>query len=114
LLDRFVSEHGAAQGTGLTLSASQADFAQGRGVPGVDYRVQSWVDHHPDAPYDAITCIEATEHLASDQLSAEDKVAVYRQFFAHCAAWLKDEGRLGLQLICLDNVGHDGAADRPS
>jgi cyclopropane-fatty-acyl-phospholipid synthase len=109
LLDRFVTRHGAAQGVGLTLSASQARHASQRRVPGVDYQVQSWVDHRPDAAFDAITCIEATEHLASDRLSAEDKVAVYRQFFAHCAAWLKDEGRLGLQLICLDNVGHDGS-----
>ena len=109
LLDRFVASHGLAQGVGLTLSESQATFARGRRVPGVEFHVQSWVDHEPDAPYDAITCIEATEHLASDRLGADDKVAVYRQFFAHCAAWLKDEGRLGLQLICLDNVGHEGS-----
>ena len=109
LLDRFTVSHGLAQGVGLTLSASQAAFARGRQVPGVEFDVQSWVDHEPDSPYDAITCIEATEHLASDRLGADDKVAVYRQFFARCAAWLKDEGRLGLQLICLDNVGHEGS-----
>jgi cyclopropane-fatty-acyl-phospholipid synthase len=109
LLQRFVGAHGLAQGVGLTLSESQAAYARGRGVPGVDFRVQSWVDHQPDAPYDAITCIEATEHLASDRLGADDKVAVYRQFFTRCAAWLKDDGRLGLQLICLDNVGHEGS-----
>jgi cyclopropane-fatty-acyl-phospholipid synthase len=109
LLDRFAAAHGLASGVGLTLSTSQAAFARGRRVPGVDFRVQSWVDHDPDARYDAITCIEATEHLASDRLDADDKVAVYRQFFARCADWLKDDGRLGLQLICLDNVGHEGS-----
>jgi len=109
LLDRFVSVHGLAQGVGLTLSESQAACARARRVPGVDFRVQSWVDHEPDAPYDAITCIEATEHWASDRLDDDEKVAVYRQFFARCAAWLKEEGRLGLQLICLDNVGHEGS-----
>ena len=71
--------------------------------------MQSWVDHRPDAPYDAISCIEATEHWASDRLEADDKVAVYRQFFGRCAEWLRDDGRLGLQLICLDNVGHAGS-----
>jgi len=109
LLDRFVAAHGLSSGVGLTLSESQATFARNRQVPRVDFRVQSWVDHEPDARYDAITCIEATEHLASDRLDADEKVAVYRQFFTHCAAWLTDEGRLGLQLICLDNVGHEGS-----
>ena len=60
-------------------------------------------------PYDAISCIEATEHLASDALGADEKVEVYRAFFHRCAEWLRDDGRLGLQLICLDNVGHEGS-----
>ena len=34
---------------------------------------------------------------------------VYRAFFDRCAGWLRDGGRLGLQLICLDNVGHEGS-----
>jgi cyclopropane-fatty-acyl-phospholipid synthase len=109
LLDRFVAAHGAGGGVGLTLSAAQAAFATSRRVPGVDYRVEHWIDHRPASSYDAITCIEATEHLASDRLTADEKVDVYRTFFDRCAAWLKDGGRLGLQLICLDNVGHEGS-----
>lgn len=109
LLDRCVSAHGVAGGVGLTLSEAQATFARRRHVAGVDFRVESWVDHRPDHPYDAITCIEATEHLASDTLSADEKVEVYRAFFHQCAEWLRDGGRLGLQLICLDNVGHEGS-----
>jgi len=109
LLDRFATEAALASGVGLTLSRSQAAFAKSRGVPNVEYRVESWVDHQPEKPYDAITCIEMTEHLASDRLSADEKVEVYRAFFERCAAWLQSEGRLGLQLICLDNVGHEGS-----
>jgi cyclopropane-fatty-acyl-phospholipid synthase len=109
LLNHVVCSHGVVSGTGLTLSEAQAAFARGRRVPGVDFRVESWVDHEPEMPYDAITCIEATEHLASDRLTADEKVAVYRAFFDRCAAWLRDDGRLGLQLICLDNVGHEGS-----
>ena len=96
-------------GVGLTFSQAQAAFAGGRRVPDVDFRVESWIDHQPDSPYDAITCIEVTEHLASDPLSADEKVDVYRAFFDRCAEWLRDDGRLGLQLICLDNVGHEGS-----
>jgi cyclopropane-fatty-acyl-phospholipid synthase len=109
LLDRFVNTHGAKSGVGLTLSESQAAFANGRPVSGVEYRLENWIDHQPASPYDAITCIEATEHLASDRLSPDEKVQVYCAFFKRCAHWLRDGGRLGLQLICLDNVGHEGS-----
>jgi cyclopropane-fatty-acyl-phospholipid synthase len=109
LLERFVRRHGAAGGVGITLSPAQAARAERRAVPGVEFRVESWVDHRPTTPYDAITCIEATEHLASDALDEDDKVEVYRAFFARCASWLREGGRLGLQLICLDNVGHEGS-----
>src|SRR5262245_44152293 len=109
LLDRFARSHGLASGVGLTLSQAQAAFANARHLSGVDYLVESWVDHRPDRPYDAIACIEMTEHLASDRLTADEKVDVYRAFFERCASWLHDEGRVGLQLICLDNVGHAGS-----
>ena len=58
-------------------------------MPGVQYLVESWVDHDLTAAYDAITCIEATEHLASDRLDADAKVEVYRAFFERCAGWLR-------------------------
>src|SRR5262249_14226082 len=112
LLQRFVTDHGVVSGTGLTLSAAQAAFANARGVPRIEFRLEHWIDHSPAHPYDAITCIEATEHLASDRLTADEKVDVYRAFFGQCAEWLKNDGRLGLQLICLDNVGH--ARSRPA
>jgi cyclopropane-fatty-acyl-phospholipid synthase len=109
LLDRFVRVHGAASGTGLTLSPSQAGFAARRNVPGVSYQLRSWVDHEPSEPYDAVTCIEATEHFASETLNPDEKVEVYRAFFERAASWLRPGGRMGLQLICLDNAGHAGS-----
>ena len=109
LLDRFVRHRGAVGGVGLTLSPAQAEFAQSRSVSGVDYRLEHWIDHDPAELYDAIVCIEATEHLASDQLTADEKVEVYRAFFARCGSWVAEHGRVGLQLICLDNVGHEGS-----
>ena len=41
----------------------------------MEYRLESWVDHEPAQPYDAVTCIEMSEHLASDTLAADDKKA---------------------------------------
>lgn len=113
MLDRFIRVHGAASGVGITLSPGQTEFATGRRVPNADFRQQSWVEHVPDEPYDAITCVEATEHFATDRLSADEKVEIYRRFFAQAASWLRPGGRLGLQLICLDNAApariHAGA-----
>jgi cyclopropane-fatty-acyl-phospholipid synthase len=109
LLDRLVRVHRAASGVGLTLSPAQADFAGRRNVEDVSFRLQNWTDHDPSEPYDAITCIEATEHFASDMLSPDEKVEVYRAFFERAASWLRPGGKMGLQLICLDNVGHSGS-----
>jgi cyclopropane-fatty-acyl-phospholipid synthase len=109
LLDRFVTVHGAVGGVGITMSPAQADFAAARQVPGVSFQLESWADHEPTAPYDAIACIEATEHFASERLTPDEKVDVYRAFFQRAASWLRPGGRLGLQAICLDNVGHAGS-----
>jgi cyclopropane-fatty-acyl-phospholipid synthase len=107
LLDRFHREHGTRSGMGLTLSAGQAEFASSRGVPATSFRQQSWVDHDAEAAYDVVTAIESTEHFASDVLTEDEKVEVYRSFFDKVSCWLRDGGRVGLQLICLDNVGHE-------
>ena len=104
--DRLQTVHGAAAVVGLTPSPGQAALAASRVGPGVTIREESWSDHEPDAPYDAIVCIEASEHFARDGLAVEDKVAAYRAFFGRAASWLRPGGRLGLQAICLDNAGH--------
>jgi cyclopropane-fatty-acyl-phospholipid synthase len=109
LLDRFVREHGAAAGVGITLSAPQAAYASARGVPRTAFHAESWAVHGPDEPYDVVTAIESTEHFASDRLAPDEKVEVYRTFFDTAAGWLTDGGRLGLQLICLDGAGHETA-----
>src|SRR5262249_37137200 len=44
-----------------------------------------------------------------DAVSPDEKVEVYRAFFERAASWLRPGGRMGLQLICLDNVGHTGS-----
>ena len=111
LCERLVVQHGAREVVGLTLSAAQADHAASRPVSGVDVRLESWVEHDPSAPYDAIACIEATEHLANDRLTQDEKYEVYAAFFQRLAGWLVPEGGLALQLICLDDVSH--ARSRP-
>jgi cyclopropane-fatty-acyl-phospholipid synthase len=109
LAERLVVQHGAREVVGLTLSAAQVDRAAARRVPGVDVRLENWVAHDAGSPYDAIACVEATEHLASDRLTRDEKTEVYATFFERLAGWLVPEGRLALQLICLDDVSHAGS-----
>src|SRR4051794_29045023 len=109
LLDRYARAHGARSGVGLTLSTAQQALAARRGAPGVEYRAEGWAVHEPRCPYDVVTAVESTEHLASDRLSADSKVQVYGAFFERVAGWLTEGGRLGLQLICLDGGGHEGS-----
>jgi cyclopropane-fatty-acyl-phospholipid synthase len=105
LIDRFIRTHEASSGVGLTLSPTQSRFAADRDVQGTECRLESWADHEPTRSYDVITAVESTKHLASDALSADDKVEVYRSFFDRASSWLREDGRLGLQLICLDSAG---------
>jgi len=109
---RFAGVHGAASVVGLTLSRSQCRHAAARAAqtaPDVEVRLESWLDHEPLREYDAVTCIEMAEHLASDLLDPDAKVDVYREFFAALAGWLRPGGLLGLQAICLDGVSHAGS-----
>ena len=90
--DRLQTVHGAAAVVGLTPSPGQAALAASRVGPGVTIREQSWSDHEPEGPYDAIVCIEASEHFARDGLGVEEKVAAYRAFFGRAASWLPPGG----------------------
>jgi cyclopropane-fatty-acyl-phospholipid synthase len=109
--DLLLGDHGAADVVGLTPSAAQVSSARGRASSGATFLAEGWASHEPSVPYDAIVCIEASEHFARDDLDVTAKVQVYRGFFDRCAAWLAPGGRLGLQAICLDNVGHGESHD---
>jgi cyclopropane-fatty-acyl-phospholipid synthase len=75
------------------------------GDPRLLARVESWVDHEPDEPYDAIVSIEAIEAFTRLDLPSEDKVRVYRAFFERCRGLLRPSGRLSLQAIVFGDAG---------
>ena len=106
-LRRLVDVHGVAHGTGLTLSATQAAH-----VATLDRRIavrlESWEDHVPEAPYDAIISIGAFEHFARTGQTPAERVAGYQRFFDACAGWLVPGGGLSLQTIAYgrDPGGH--------
>jgi len=97
LLARLVGHHGVQEAVGLTLSPSQADWIARRHDPRVDVRLESWADHRPTEPYDAIISIGAFEHFAKTEDDDGQKVASYAEFFQKCRDWLRPDGRLSLQ-----------------
>lgn len=107
LLRRLVETAGVQEAVGLTLSSEQAAHARALALPGVTVREESWRDHKPDAPYDAVVSIGAFEHFARKGLTPEEKLAAYRDFFDFCRLNLKMGGRVSLQTIAYVATGFD-------
>lgn len=99
MLRRLVKTAGVKDAVGLTLSASQAAWIRSAPLPGITVREESWREHRPEAPYDAIVSIGAFEHFARPGLSPVEKLTAYREFFEFCHGALKPNGRLSLQTI---------------
>ncbi|CAM5278599.1 Class I SAM-dependent methyltransferase OS=Streptomyces alboniger OX=132473 GN=CP975_14210 PE=3 SV=1 [Streptomyces alboniger] len=97
LLERLVVKYGVERAVGLTLSDSQAEKVRAAAPPRTEVRVENWLDHRPDEPYDAIISIGAFEHFARTGLSRAERIAAYREFFDRCRAWLPAGGRIALQ-----------------
>jgi cyclopropane-fatty-acyl-phospholipid synthase len=96
MLRRLVERGGVEHATGLTLSVAQADHVSALGLP-VDVHIQSWTEHEPRQPYDAIISVGAFEHFARIEFSELQKVEAYREFFERCHDFLVPDGHLSLQ-----------------
>jgi cyclopropane-fatty-acyl-phospholipid synthase len=105
-LRRLLEHHGVEAAVGLTLSQAQHRYVRARPAPGLEVRLESWTEHAPVRPYDAITSFGAFEHFARDGTTGPERIATYRAFFARCSAWLVPGARLGLETIA-----HDDAPD---
>ncbi len=103
VLRRLVSSAGVQSAIGLTLAREQAAYIDRQRWPGVEVRVESWSDHVPSAPYDAIISVGAFEHFAKLDQSPQDKIAGYRSFFRRCHEWLPPGGCLSLQTMAYEN-----------
>lgn len=108
---RAVEHFGVKECLGLTLSREQAEWVRERDAPRLNARLESWAEHHPTAPYDAIVSIGAFEHFARPDTTRETKVSGYRQFFSQCHSWLRSGGRLSLQTISYENTPRDSPGE---
>jgi len=103
LLDRAVTTCKVESATGLTLSQAQADWVNASRSDEASVRLESWSDHQPASPYDAIISIGAFEHFAKAGLSKRAKADAYRSFFRWCHEHSTDDCGLSLQSIVYEN-----------
>ena len=103
-LRRLVEAHDVAHAVGLTLSKAQAEWIASSKWRRIEVKLESWSDHYPEEPYDAIISIGAFEHFAGPNLSGTQKVAAYRTFFQCCHQWLKPGGWMSLETSTYENM----------
>jgi cyclopropane-fatty-acyl-phospholipid synthase len=99
-----LTAHGVTSATGLTLSREQHAHVAALGRAGAEVRLESWRDHEPAAPYDAIVSVGAFEHFADIGLTGGERLGVYRDFFTACHGWLEQGAPLVLQTIAFGPV----------
>lgn len=107
LLRRLVDAHAVGKAVGLSLSNDQISRIAALENPRIEGRLESWSDHIPAEPYDAIISIGAFEHFIKPHLSREQKVEGYRIFFRCCHDWLKPNGWFSLQTLAYENKYED-------
>lgn len=104
VLRTLVEHHGVSRAVGLTLSRTQYEWINDLGVPGVEVRLESWEDHEPMEPYDAIISIGSFEHFSRPDLTLAEQLEAYRAFFARCYQWLQPGGHLSLQTMAIGDA----------
>jgi cyclopropane-fatty-acyl-phospholipid synthase len=97
------AERYQADAVGLTLSANQFAYAQGRRRPdlALDYHLQSWETY--SAPADRIVSFGAFEHFTSPK---------YPAFFTKCRELLPADGKLLVQSITIGRPSNSMALRR--
>lgn len=109
VLERAVTQRGAARAVGLTLSQDQYDHVAAKNIPGIEVRLEDFFAYDTTDPFDAVVSIGAFEHFARPSMGREEKIAVYRVFFEACRRLMKKGGYLSLQTIVWDGVSFEEA-----
>jgi cyclopropane-fatty-acyl-phospholipid synthase len=107
LLRRLVGHHGVQKAVGLTLSEDHARHVKAFDDPRCEVRLESWEEHAPEAPYDAIISIGAFEHFARYGQRTAQKIAGYRHYFERCHAMTKPGAKMSLQTVAKGNTPLD-------
>ncbi|MDF5724761.1 MAG: cyclopropane-fatty-acyl-phospholipid synthase [Rhizonema sp. PD37] len=103
-LRHLVEVHGVEKTVGLTLSNSQAKRIKSLENPRIEVRSEGWSEHSPEQLYNGIISVGAFEHFSKLEISQEEKLEGYRNFFKRCHEWLEPSGWMSLQTVTYQNM----------
>jgi cyclopropane-fatty-acyl-phospholipid synthase len=104
IVRRLAQRNPAAQLVGVTLSDAQAAYIRAKVDGRAEISVMPWQDFRANRPFHSIISIEAIEHFAAPELTGEQRVEAYRNFFDFCARNLVPGGRMTLQSSIWHNI----------
>jgi cyclopropane-fatty-acyl-phospholipid synthase len=104
-LEKLVQKSDVKHAVGLTLSEAQARRVEERRLPRTEVRVESWSQHTPRRPYDAIISIAATAHFVTPEHTSQERLSIFRNFFEHCHDWLVPGGYMSVESIVYGKGG---------
>lgn len=105
IIKRLSVRNPKAEVTGLTMSDQQAAFLRSTEHGGrADIKITQWQSFESNRPFDAIISVEAIEHFAKIELTHEQRVQAYRDFFDFCRRNLVADGRMTLQMAIWNNI----------
>lgn len=112
LLNRAVSRVDLSEAVGLTLSERQYGWIKEKTAdPRIECRLSAWQDFADDRRFSGIISIGALEHFARPEMSREEKLKCYEDFFRFCHEHLADKGRLSIQAITWMNMAAEDEKD---
>ncbi|MDF5727350.1 MAG: cyclopropane-fatty-acyl-phospholipid synthase [Rhizonema sp. PD38] len=98
VLRRLLDVHSVEHAIGITMSEIHYEWISALNNSKLEVHLESWMDHFPKEPYDGIISLEAFEHFTKLDLSQQERMRVYREFFSRCHKWLKPGGWMSLQV----------------
>lgn len=101
----YLVSRGVKRAHGITLSTAQADWINGRNLPGVEALLMDFHDYEPEEKYDALVSIEMIDHICSPEQARKGMaVDLYREYFKRCHSFVKPGAYFACQAILRDKV----------
>jgi cyclopropane-fatty-acyl-phospholipid synthase len=96
---------GCEDATGITLSRSQHEEVEKRGLPGVQAFVTDYRDFQPEKKFDSVISICMMEHISTpEEVRDGEHIAAYRDYFRKAHEWTNPGAYFGLQTILRNRV----------
>lgn len=106
LLNRALKTFSLSKASGLTLSNEQAAWIK-KHHSDIEVIICPWQEFEASEKFNSIISIGAFEHFVHDDMTYEQKIQEYRNFFQFCYNNLEDGGKLSLQTIMWMNMNRE-------